>query len=178
MLTFQQQLKLTQQTKSAKSAIPGRAHIGQSRAVKSILQLQRTVWNKAAQRQIEGNTGDVKGDSTPAENAHLGHDFSRIPIHTPVVGAIQTKLAIDKPGDKYELEANHITDQVMRTRAPQLQSASVCDAICRKCQTKRLLMKRIESGDSDQTAAPPIVHDALRSSGQPLDAATPSAGCA
>ena len=172
MLTFQQQLKLTQQTKSAKSAIPGRAHIGQSRAVKSILQLQRTVWNKAAQRQIEGNTGDVKGDSTLAEIAHLGHDFSRIPIHTPVVGAIQTKLAIDKPGDKYELEANHITDQVMRTRAPQLQSASVCDAICRKCQTKRLLMKRIESGDSDQTAAPPIVHDALRSSGQPLDAAT------
>lgn len=58
----------------------------------------------------------------------------------------------------------------MHTPASQLQRACACGATCPKCQTKRFQAKRIESGHSEQTA-PPIVHDALRSSGQPLDPA-------
>jgi hypothetical protein len=43
----------------------------------------------------------------------LRHDFSRIPLHPPVPGAVQTKLAINAPGDKYEQEADRIADLVM-----------------------------------------------------------------
>ncbi len=38
----------------------------------------------------------------------IGHDFSRTPLHPPVRGVIQTKLAINAPGDKYEQEADRI----------------------------------------------------------------------
>lgn len=40
----------------------------------------------------------------------FGHDFSRIPIHPPAVSAIQTKLAINKPGDEYEQETDGMVE--------------------------------------------------------------------
>jgi Domain of unknown function (DUF4157) len=43
----------------------------------------------------------------------FSHDFSRISTYIPAVQRIQTKLAINEPGDKYEQEANRIADQVM-----------------------------------------------------------------
>jgi hypothetical protein len=50
--------------------------------------------------------------------SRFGHDFSRIPIHPPAAGVIQTKLAINKPGDQYEQEADRLADQVMSRRRP------------------------------------------------------------
>jgi hypothetical protein len=47
----------------------------------------------------------------------FGHDFSRIPTYTSTAGAIQTKLAINKPGDEYEQEADRIADQVLAAPA-------------------------------------------------------------
>ena len=84
MRTFAQKPKATQQTTSAKSSIPGRAHFGQSREVNSILHLQRTIGNQAVQRLLEANTGDVEGDSTTTKIARFGHDFSRIPVYAKV----------------------------------------------------------------------------------------------
>ncbi len=53
----------------------------------------------------------------PATRAFMepghGRDFSRIPLHPPVRGVIQTKLAINARGDKYEQEADRIADQVL-----------------------------------------------------------------
>ena len=85
---------------------------------------------------------------------------------------LQAKLAVRAPGDLYEQEADRIADQVMRTPAPQLQRACACGATCPTCQTKPLQTQRIGSSGAAETPAPPIVHDALRSSGQPLDPAT------
>src|SRR6266487_609777 len=47
----------------------------------------------------------------------FGHDFSRIPTYTSTAGAIQTKLAINKPGDEFEQEADRIADQVLAAPA-------------------------------------------------------------
>ena len=134
--------------------------------------------------------GAVPGSSPAQENgtsfnsafdraSRFGHDFSRIPIHPPAAGALQTKLAINQPGDHYEQEADRISEQVMRTPEPQLQRACACGGACPKCQTEqldqehdRVQAKRVGSGDLGQTAAPPIVHEVLRSPGQPLDPAT------
>src|SRR6266478_1490596 len=66
----------------------------------------------------------------------------------------------------------------MRMPEPQLQRACACGGACPKCQTdqsgkKQLQTKRVGSGDLKETAAaPPAVHDALNTSGEPLDAAT------
>lgn len=82
MRTLAQKPKATQQTTSAKSTLPGRAHFGQSPEVSSILHLQRTIGNQAIQQRLfEANREDVKGDSTTTETARFGHDFSRIPVH-------------------------------------------------------------------------------------------------
>jgi outer membrane protein OmpA-like peptidoglycan-associated protein len=132
----------------------------------------------------------VQGNSPAQENgtsfnsafdraSRFGHDFSRIPIHSPAARVIQTKLAINKPGDQYEQEADRLSQQVMRMPEPQLQRACACGGGCPKCQAEqpgreheRLQTKRVQASDTGQIAAPPIVHEVLRSPGQPLDPAT------
>jgi hypothetical protein len=92
---------------------------------------------------------------------------------------IQTKLAINKPGDEYEQEADHISEHVMQMPEPKLQRACTCGAGCPKCQTEqpgreheRLQKKRVQASDTGQIVAPPIVHEVLAELGQPLDVAT------
>ena len=60
---------------------------------------------------------------------------------------------------------------------PQLQRACACGGGCAKCQTGqpsqepvRVQTKQLGSSHAGHTAAPPMVHDVLASSGQPLDA--------
>ena len=98
-----------------------------------------------------------------------------------ISGLIQAKLTIGQAGDAYEQEADRVSEQVMSMPETQLQGACACGGKCPECQKgqpghthERLQMKRLGSGDLRQTAAPPIVHDVLRSSGQPLDTATRS----
>jgi hypothetical protein len=57
----------------------------------------------------------------------FGHDFSRIPAHTGGPTQIQAKLTINKPGDKYEQEADRIADQVMRMPDPVAQRQAVLE---------------------------------------------------
>ncbi len=144
-----------------------------------ILHLQRTIGNQALRRMLQTHAEELKAGLTGTSSPHFGHDFSRIPIHTPAAGAIQTKLAINKPGDEYEQEADRISEHVMRMPEPRLQRACACGGACPKCQTEqrgpgheRVHTKRVGSGDWGQAEMPPIVHEVLRSPGQPLDLAT------
>src|SRR5262245_33451761 len=104
MRTFAQKPKAVQQTASHKSTIPGRAHFGQSRAVRSLLHLQRTIGNQAVQQLLKANTGNGKGDSSTAGIARFGHDFSRIPVHSnpPISSLTRQRVASE----------NHIGERV------------------------------------------------------------------
>lgn len=179
MRTFAQKPKATQQTTSAKSTISGRAHFGQSREVNSILHMQRTIGNQAVQRILQTNAEEPKAGLTDTALPHFGRDLSRIPMHPPTAGAIQTKLVFNKPGDEYEQEADRVAEQVMRMPEPQLQRACPCGGGCPKCQTnqpsqehERLQTKRVQASDTGQIAAPPSVHEVLAAPGQPLDPTT------
>jgi hypothetical protein len=93
------------------------------------------------------------------------------------VGAIQTKLAISTPGDEYEQEADRVAEQVMRMPEPQLQRACPCSGGCPKCQNEHTSDKHAQMNASHtshiaEAIAPPVVHEALRSSNQPLDPST------
>src|SRR2546425_13179281 len=46
------------------------------------------------------------------------------------------------------------------------------DGECAECRKKRLALQRRSTGQSRPSTIPPIVHDVLRSPGQPLDAGT------
>lgn len=173
MRTFAQKPKPTQHATSAKSTIPVRSNSGQGRQVSTVLHLQRMLQTHAEELKIRAR-------STGAVSSRLGHDFSRIPIHSPAGGAVQTKLAVREPGDEYEQEADRVSEQVMRMpELLQLQRACACGGRCPMCQTEkhdqeheRSQTKLAGSSVAGQTALPSIVHEVLSSPGQPLDPVT------
>jgi hypothetical protein len=126
-----------------------------------------------SQTDAEGFRSEVTSTALP----YSKQNFCCIPIHSPAAGAIQTKLIINQPGDEYEREADHISQQVMRM--PESPSQGACGRSHSDFQTgqfrqgnEHLHPKLVRSGDGGQLEAPPIVHEALRSPGQPLDVAT------
>jgi Domain of unknown function (DUF4157) len=132
--------------------------------------------------------------TTKADQGGLAHDFSRIPVFPPTRLLIQRKLTVNAPGDAYEHEADRVTEQVMRMPQPQtaavgpasapsgsapaVQRECACGGSCEDCKKKKhegpakVQMKASGPGSAGGMEAPPIVHEVLRSSGQPLDGAT------
>ncbi len=99
--------------------------------------------------------------------------------------ALQKKLAIGAVNDPLEHEADRVADRVMRMPDPAPVSTSSAGAntlqrkcscggsgSCEECQKKKL--QRSATTSAATGFAPPMVHDVLRSSGQPLDSATRS----
>jgi hypothetical protein len=92
---------------------------------------------------------------------------------------IQPKMKVSTPGDPFEREADRIANQVMRMPESQLQRTCACGGGCPKCQTQQprrepnlLQTKRIGTGTTQEIVTPRVVHEVLRSSGQPLAAST------
>ena len=90
-------------------------------------------------------------------------NFSGLPVRPPSSG--EAKLPIGHINDPLEHEADRIADHVMRTP----ESSGVHTASAPKLQLKQSTSTPAGSG-----VAPKIVHDVLRSSGQPLDSASRS----
>lgn len=160
MGTFAEKPKAAQQTTSAKSTIGA-------------------IGNHAVQRMLQSDTEHPEVEMTGPVSPRLGHDFSRIPIHPPAAGAIQTKLAISEPGDSYEQEADRMAEQGMSTPEPRLQRADAGGEARPNGPTEqpgqqheRMQTKGIGPSDLGLTAAPPIVNEVLSSPGQALDPAT------
>jgi hypothetical protein len=88
---------------------------------------------------------------------------------------VHRKLAIGQANDPLEHEADRIADQVTQMPEPAVQRECACFGIrpgSISGRHRNLQLKREGSGHFGSVVAPPIVHDALRSSGQPLDSAT------
>jgi hypothetical protein len=123
-----------------------------------VLQLQRAIGNRAVRRLLQ-----FKADG----------------LEPTVPAGVQAKLAVNTPGDSYEQEADRVSEQVMSMPGPQLQGDFSRGGGSPGCQTKQqtygqepLQGRRAQTGDPEQSAAPPVVHDVLRSPGKPLDPAT------
>ena len=179
MRTFAQRQNRTQNPVSSSLARPNKATLGRAHREHPILYLQRTIGNQSVLRMVQTNAGEFKAGLSGTASSRFGHDFGRVPMHSPASGAIQTKLAIDQPGDEYELEAERLANQVMRMLESQLQRTCAGGGGCPKCQTeqpgqehKHLQTKRVQSSDTEQLTARPIVDEVKRSLGQPLNPAT------
>jgi hypothetical protein len=99
-------------------------------------------------------------------------------------------LRIGAPDDAYEQEADRIADRVMagervgpqwsfsRMNVEALSRKCSCggsggaDGECEECKKKGETLQRKAAGAGSPGEAPPIVHDVLRSPGEPLDRAT------
>ena len=120
---------------------------------------QRTIPARAAQ-QINADTAAAKSDA----------DFSRTPLHAPA-SRLQTRPVLDSPGGVHEQEADRIAEQVMRMPQPQLQSKTPADISGHAMTPAAPVQAKFTDAGAGGGAAPPIVHDVLRSPGQPLDTA-------
>jgi len=95
---------------------------------------------------------------------------------------LQTRLAVNQPGDKYEQEADRVAEQVMRMPDPAVRLQRKCGCggsaasggSCEECTRPPVQLQRraIPIQNSSATTAPSIVDDVLRSSGQALDHST------
>jgi hypothetical protein len=81
---------------------------------------------------------------------------------------LQPKLTVNEPGDAFEQEADRVADQVMRMADPNPPADPPATA---KPDSTQRLQRRADDSHGP-ASAPPIVHDVLRSPGQPLDAPT------
>jgi hypothetical protein len=143
----------------------------------AILERNRSATNGAgpisAGIQALVSSNHRSADSTPRGAAP---ELKRVPVFPhPLNGgangsqiAIHRKLAVGDAHDPLEREADRIADRVMRMPDPAAihsPTSAVPDTIQRKCSV---------SPAPQSEAAPPIVHDVLCSSGQPLDSTTRS----
>lgn len=180
MRTFAQKPETTQPTTSAKSSTLSRSFVGQAHHPNSILHLQSMIGNQAVLRLLQSSAEERNAVLVGTALPRLEHDFARIPVSPSKAGTLlQTKLAINKPGDEYEQEADRVAEQIMRMPEPQMQLACACGRACPKCNTEqlrpereRLQTKRVRASATERVSAPPMVHEVLQSPAQPLDFAT------
>jgi hypothetical protein len=109
---------------------------------------------------LQNNAAELAVGLARTDLSRFGHDFSQIPIHPRVAGAIQTKLAINEPGDEQEQEADRVSEHVMRKQNFE------------PVKSYEAKLQRKENGDVANSFAPQIVRDVLSSGGRPLEADT------
>jgi hypothetical protein len=63
-------------------------------------------------------------DTVLKRELRAGYDFERVSIYPTGSSSIQAKLIVNKPGDKYEQEADHVAEQVMRVQEPEDKQGS------------------------------------------------------
>jgi hypothetical protein len=63
------------------------------------------------QQTLQKKTDNQISSGISAE-PRFGHNFSKIPIHAEVCPRIQTKLAVNMPGDVFELEADRVAEGI------------------------------------------------------------------
>src|SRR6266581_2122734 len=125
MRTFSQKQIQPQNPVSSSLARSNMATPGLAHREDPILHLQHTIGNQAAQRMSLTNAEELKPGLTGTALPRFGYDFSRIPIRPPAAGAIQTKPAINEPGDEYEQEADRVAERVMNIAVPPLTHHSM-----------------------------------------------------
>lgn len=71
-----------------------------------MLNLQRTIGNRAMTRMLQTHAEETHIESTAEASPRFGHDFGQIPVNPPAEGAIQTKLAINKSGPRVAFQGS------------------------------------------------------------------------
>ena len=95
----------------------------------------------------------------------------------PRPGAVQAKLVVGAVNDPLEHQADRVAEQVMRMPAPSLAPSAAPLRLSRKCaaceeESKSLHTKATGARAAGGGEAPAVVHDVLRTPGQPLDTGT------
>jgi hypothetical protein len=122
------------------------------------------------------------------EQSPLAWDLGHVPLFSPdrasrldasvaatgrLPGILQAKLVVGSVNDPLEHEADRVAEQVMRMPEPASLSSAPAQlsrkcAACEEEEAQKLQTKPV-GATAAVAEAPPIVHEVLRSRGQPLD---------
>lgn len=149
----------SQQSASVGCSPPSWTYVGPRREAKPTSQSHRSSENPRVQGN-RINAEDVTAQLCEGSSSRFGYDFRRVAVHPS--GAIPTDLAINRPGDAFEQEADRLTDHVMHMPVPQLQ----------RQKQEHIQPTSVQTTPSRQIVASLIVHNVLRSPGYPLDSGT------
>lgn len=122
--------------------------------------------NQTLKTRETGSThlrGKKANVATAPHTVQSNHGYLRVTGR----GLLQPKLAIGQANDAYEQEADSVAEQVMR-----MPDSQVLRRKSDEYDQSSALVQRKATGEVAGAEAPPIVHEVLRSPGQPLDRAT------
>ena len=136
----------------------------------------------ATAKKDQSKTSTAKaGHAEPASEREIsqGQNKRWQSLALSTVG-IQAKLAISRPDDPYEQEADRVADRVLRAPGPRLQRACACGGQCPTCMTVPSSDDHVHvqtmhvpgGGSSQKVGGHSGVHEALNSPGRPLDPST------
>jgi hypothetical protein len=155
---------------------PSARSLASSRAARSPTHTRRTPVGRATVTTTRAEVEEPEAGLNADAPTRFGHDLSRIPLRPPAAHGLQMKLAVGEAGDAHEQEADRLADSVMRMPEPSLQRSCKCGGECPKCLTEEseskgrgVQLKRAAAAVAGGPSAPPVVHEALRSPGRPLD---------
>jgi Domain of unknown function (DUF4157)/Protein-glutamine gamma-glutamyltransferase len=179
MHTGEKKPQLSHTSKSAGVPQAGRELAGHGGGAGHRFNLPRSLGNQALARLLQPFTPSPEDESSESASSSLAHDSGHAFQGAAPRLILQPKLEINTPGDTYEQEADRVAERVMSMSETQVQRKCACyeGGGCEKCQNERtaherVQTKRVETNNAGEMVAPPIVHDALRSTGQPLDSST------
>jgi hypothetical protein len=136
------------------------------------------------QRKCDACSKEEVAPPEPSSSWVGGFDLTRIPVHPPERakgGQRQAALAIGKQGDQFEKEADGMAEAVMGHPARALPAGNVSRQMlpplrvqrtCASPTAAETVQRKTDGGSAAQASAPPVVHDVLRSSGEPIDHTT------
>lgn len=177
MRSFAEKPKAIQQAGSSKAGGRILSHLRHSHKVHAII-TRRTIENDVVQRLPRNHPDDPDHVLSDTSSQRVGGDFDPISSSPLKAVTLQTKLVISEPGDRYEQEADRVAEQVMRMPEPEFQRSCACGNGCQSDagqisrEVNGLQTKIIRPGSMQTEAAPPVVLEALQSSGRSIDPAT------
>ncbi|WP_158860371.1 eCIS core domain-containing protein [Lunatibacter salilacus] len=121
---------------------------------------------------VDGSAGD-----NPSKPVHNSFNFNKIPILPGRDEKIQPKLKINKPGDKYEQEADAMADRVMRM--PEIEShnflslkpLNCIQRKCADCEEEETVQRKEQNSGTVDSQSIAIQLSEARGQGHPLPSA-------
>lgn len=160
MSSFTHKRKSIHKTKPSGTDRHGHMFHNQYREARSILHLKHAIENQAAQRLPTADAKEPASRPATTEPSFFTLAFSRMPADPETPGM---KEIVGSANDKYEQEAEHVADQVMRM--PQNDTAPPEEEVEEESRSAPDFQR--SAGEGAVNSAPPVVAKALASSGSP-----------
>jgi hypothetical protein len=122
MRTYTQKQKPGKQPEPANFAAPRRPLPDQSHEAHPILHLQRAIGNQRVQQLLRANAHVIEASSSPTTSINFAP------------ASVQSKLAVNTPQDRREMETARIVEP--SPRLSQMERACACGGTCSQCSVK------------------------------------------